>query len=455
MGLSLSQPPRFADPGKGPQGPIEWIQWGRWVLGLGQKADAATTTADVEALKRPEPAQFGANPGTVNAAVLISAAREAYVHRQQAPNGLFERMAQAPASINPAAQTADLAVLLALRAGAPRSQASGLVLEGTHAARLSSYPANNYAVGTLFYETDRAVFYLNRGTSGSQFWGYSAGVCACTQATLPSDLGTTDSNFLANVFDYGHMLIWSGVAWTWGPGDAGSGMLQMFEVDPTGSGWHLYNGSTVNYLKADGTLGSVTLPNLSGSSPTRCYLKTSDTNAGPTAPTAPTFTGTGVGSLTFAGTAATLTGSVAAPVFSGASATLTGSVAAPVFSGTPLALHNHVSPIGVLNSTTGILTADFAATTTQSIARTFTIAASAGSAAFLDTSSTTAGTPAGTNSAPALSMNSYTPTGTNSAPALTMNSYTPAGTITGGTPTGTISATGEPENLTRRAWFRQ
>jgi len=71
---------------------------------------------------------------------------------------------------------------------------------------------------------------------------------------------------------------------------------------------------------------------------------------------------------------------------------------------------------------------------------------------------TSAGTPAGTNSAPALTMDSYTPAGTSAAPVLTMDSYTPAGSnsapaftgdalathqhdaITAGTPSGSVAA---------------
>lgn len=59
----------------------------------------------------------------------------------------------------------------------------------------------------------------------------------------------------------------------------------------------------------------------------------------------------------------------------------------------------------------------------------------------VSTSAITAGTPAGTNTAPALTMNSYTPAGANGAPALTMNSYTPTGSNAAGTvtPLGTIA----------------
>jgi hypothetical protein len=327
----------------------------------------------------------------------------------------------------------------------PYQRIPQLVLEDTHANRVANYPANSYPVGTLFWETDRTVYYLNTGAIGSQVWTYTAGECSVTQATLPADLTTTDGGFLANVFDYGHLLIWSGVAWTWGPGDAGSGMLQMFEVDPTAAGWHLYNGGTINYLKADGTLGSITLPNLSGSAPTRCYLKTSDTNGGPTSPTAPIFTGGALGALSFSGTPATLTGSVAAPVFTGTPGTPTGT-----FAGAALGNHSHDSPVGSVSATIGFLTGNFGAGSTQTRAVDFTTVGGSGSAAVLKTSAVSAGTPAGT-----ITMDPFTPAGTNSAPTLTMNSYTPAGSVTGGSVSGTIGTTGEPENLTRRAWFRQ
>lgn len=81
-------------------------------------------------------------------------------------------------------------------------------------------------------------------------------------------------------------------------------------------------------------------------------------------------------------------GTVSAPTFTGTPATLTGSVAAPVFTGDALATHDHSIPPGTDGSggTSG---------------------------------ATSAGTPTGTNSAPALTMDEYTPAGTISAPTLT------------------------------------
>src|SRR5215469_5800097 len=79
-------------------------------------------------------------------------------------------------------------------------------------------------------------------------------------ATGTVSLGTAP--ILAYVTDYNHTLQWTGTGWEWGPGESGSGMLVSFAIAPTGNGWHACDGSSgVHYLKADGTTGTVTLPN--------------------------------------------------------------------------------------------------------------------------------------------------------------------------------------------------
>ncbi len=408
-----------------------------WLWKLFLKAKASATVSNVEALIPQNQASSAA--AVLSTTQAIQNAQSSYASRVNQTLTFAQPQETAPPRGNLAGF-----VLSLQDPPYPRNGGSGLVLEDTHANRLANYPANSYPVGTLFWETDRTVYYLNTGTVGAQVWTYTAGEFSCTQATLPADLGTTDGGFLANVFDYGHLLIWSGAAWTWGPGDAGSGMLQLFEVDPAGAGWHLYDGSTVSYLKADGTLGSIVLPNLSGATPTRCYLKTSDTNAGPTSPTAPTFTGGALSGVTFSGTPATITSSVSSASFTGNSATLTGT-----FTGAALGTHAHDSPVGSVSATVGFLTGNFGAGSTQTRAVDFTTVGGAGSAAVLKTSLVSAGTPTGT-----IAMDPYTPSGTISAQTASA-SYTPAGTVSGGTVTGTIGTNGEPENLTRRAFFRQ
>lgn len=338
---------------------------------------------------------------------------------------------------------------MSMRPPYPSGAASGFVLQDTHAARLSSYPATNYAIGTLFFETDRTVIYINQGTPGSSNWVFCEGVCYTVQSAIPNDLGTNDIGFLNSVTDYGHMLEWTGTAWQWGPGEPGSGMLQLFDVDPTGPGWHLYDGSLVSFLKKDGTLGTVTLPNLSGASPIQVYLKTGATNTTPNAPVLPTLTTSG---LSFTGTAGAVTGTASTPLFFGNPATPTvASVSSPTFTGTALAGHSHFSPIGVaatLIVATNVFGSAGSVTAVTSVVGTPTSAAFSPSF----TSTDSAGTPAGTVSAPTVTMNSYTPFGTCSAPTLSMANFTPVGTVTG---TVTATTAGEPENLVRRAWFRQ
>lgn len=163
--------------------------------------------------------------------------------------------------------------------------AVGPVISDTHANRA------NYSAATYqrfpFLETDRNLLYVSNGTN----WIYMAGEMAVTQSAvsaIAAALTTADTGLMLDVTDYGHRLRWDGTDFEWAPGDSGSGMTQLFEIDPTGAGWHLYDGSTVNYLKADGTTGSVTLPNLAGSA---AYLKAGTPNTGINAATPGSLTG--------------------------------------------------------------------------------------------------------------------------------------------------------------------
>lgn len=59
---------------------------------------------------------------------------------------------------------------------------------------------------------------------------------------------------------YDHLLVWDGSAWSFAPGDSQSGFTATFPTPPTGNGWRPCDGSTADYLLADGTLGSQVLP---------------------------------------------------------------------------------------------------------------------------------------------------------------------------------------------------
>lgn len=286
------------------------------------------------------------------------------------------------------------------------------IFQDTHANRigLAKYSPSTLPIGSVFWETDRTLLYFNQGTFGTSHWQYSLGTYSLSQAGVAGVIGAltaVDTNLLLEVTDYAHILKWNGANLIWGPGERGSGESCLFEVDPTGPGWHLYDGSTATFLKSDGTLGTTgALVNVSGAGPTPAYLKAGPANTGLTAPIAPTFT---PGTLTFTGTPATLTGT---------------------FTGAALAGHQHQIPVGA--SATAIAAANTFGTGAALTG--ITIVTSVASGALFSsmlTQSVTAGTPSGT---------------------ISMNSYTPAGTISG---SGSVGSNGEPESITRRLWFRQ
>jgi hypothetical protein len=161
-------------------------------------------------------------------------------------------------------------------------------------------------------------------------------------ATGTVTLGTAP--ILAYVSDFNHTLQWNGTGWEWGPGDSGSGMLVSFAVAPTGAGWHACNGSPgVPYLKSDGTIGTVTLPNTASTAAyikeTSAYSATITAAVGPTIST-PTFTGS---SDTTSGPSGTIT----FPVGTGSSITVANST------------HTHtVTPTGTISTPTSSLSGD-------------------------------------------------------------------------------------------------
>lgn len=209
---------------------------------------------------------------------------------------------------------------------------------GTHAAR-AGFPAAAYPDGSRYYETDRKVSYV----VVSAVWTYASGVMRNTLANMPTDLGTGDVGFLFDVSDYSHVLQWTGAAWTWGPGDTGSGYYQLFEAAPSGYGanaWQISDGSTVARLNSDGTTTNVALFDLT----TPAYLKG---GLGSSAPAAASGLTTSVSAGTPAGTnaeiAATLTGAVQRRNDAPTSDTTEQSHThpAPTFTGNQLAGHDH------------------------------------------------------------------------------------------------------------------
>jgi hypothetical protein len=169
---------------------------------------------------------------------------------------------------NDAAQVAEVLGAFAIDATVQRP-----VFVGTHAERLTA-PAGAYPVGTRFWETDRTSMYLVQIVASAAVWRWIGGRMFDTYANRPTDLGMNDAGFLFHATDYSHTLMWGGAAWgpSWGPNDDGSDYYRLYENAPAGFGasaWQLCNGATVDRLNADGTVTSVTVPNVT----TALYLK--------------------------------------------------------------------------------------------------------------------------------------------------------------------------------------
>lgn len=383
----------------------------------------------------------------------------------------------------------------------------------------------NYSVAfstqtTLTLTTDSGIVAsaLDWATVNSS-WFYETGTEQTTVADLLARLSLfdiTDDAYQIDVYDYKHQIVLNGssLLWDWRGNDASKYIVPSADgTAPRGGLWQFCDGTaSVNVfdiiagvpqltpvnapdLRSDcfprggtftGVVDAAVAPTFSSS---LTFSGTPATLTGSVA--APVFTGTPgtptgtISTPTFTGTPGTPTGTVSAPVFSGAAGTPTGTVGTPTFTGAALATHNHDSPVGVISTTVGFITADFGTSIgTHTRNLDFTIGSSGGAAATQRVSSTSGGTPSGTVSAPALTMNtftpsgtnstptfsgasftpvgtistptftgaSFTPAGTNSAPALTMNSYTPAGTIGG---TATIGSGGRPKSLALLYYLRR
>ena len=91
------------------------------------------------------------------------------------------------------------------------------ILQDT-AANLTNYPASHYQPGTLYYETDRKVFYIMElvGMSAVPTWLYSFGTMSGTTISTdqrPSGLGTSGAGFLFYSTDAFLLYQWSGSGW--------------------------------------------------------------------------------------------------------------------------------------------------------------------------------------------------------------------------------------------------
>lgn len=154
---------------------------------------------------------------------------------------------------------AELAILLAR----PRTKLP-TITQDTHAHRLTRPPVTDLS---LFYETDRTVWYLAVGGT----WIYYTGVMSGLLTNIPTDLDNThDTGFQYHATDYGHTWFWQSSTYNFGPGESSGQIVAVTATSaPAGGVWHACDGSTVSISKATGAtaaalIQSVTLPDLTG-----------------------------------------------------------------------------------------------------------------------------------------------------------------------------------------------
>lgn len=132
----------------------------------------------------------------------------------------------------------------------------GGVRVGTYAVR-GAAPAH---AGELFLASDRN--YVGWVSTASA-WKYVSGAQYGTLSpNQKPTLTTDDTGYLFASTDFARMFRWSGSAWTDAPGQPVRWAVSMFlvEYDP-GAGWHKVDGTAgVPFSAADGTTGTVTLP---------------------------------------------------------------------------------------------------------------------------------------------------------------------------------------------------
>lgn len=114
---------------------------------------------------------------------------------------------------------------------------AAVMLQDSHANRLANFPAVDYPVGTLFWETDRKVLY-QRGLDGSagEAWVHTLGVMEGTVIASdqrPGDLGTDseDLTFLFYATDLTLTYQWDGSGdWTY---YSGHGIIEQTITEDT------------------------------------------------------------------------------------------------------------------------------------------------------------------------------------------------------------------------------
>ncbi len=133
------------------------------------------------------------------------------------------------------------------------------------AARYGTFASRGQAAAhkfTIFQASDwNGIGWVSDGAN----WNYAYGVRKRTQSQLSAFaalLVTADAGLRVRVTDFEHLLEWTGSAWT--NVDELGGKIEGWTAAPLTNGYQVCDGTATTFLKADGTTGSFTTPNLTG-----------------------------------------------------------------------------------------------------------------------------------------------------------------------------------------------
>lgn len=136
-----------------------------------------------------------------------------------------------------------------------------VTIQDTHANR-GSYPAANYPKGTIYFETDRTLYYMVQLPDGvTPTWIFFNGTWIDVYVNLPVGLGANDRYLTFFATDYKQGWVWSGSVWHFAVGSTSGYFLQVFFGSPLPPGlWGLCDGSIYSVTQDDASLVSVTTP---------------------------------------------------------------------------------------------------------------------------------------------------------------------------------------------------
>lgn len=432
-----------------PQSLADWMSFLKWLVNLWRKAQASIDAPQSIVITPQSSAGSAQQSQEALAAALASSSelklpmpiseeetlRAALVAQQQQPRGCMFGD--------------DLSGLAEYALAKPPYPSKPWAAEGTHADRLSLYPATAYPDGSRFFETDRKVTYIC--VAGN--WLYASGTMADMLSNQPI-LGSYDSGFLYRVTTgtggvaYNHVARWTGSAWE--AGDNFGGFFEDFAFAPSEPGWQICDGSGTTCLQIIAgslTETAFTTPNLT----TGVYRKGAAAYTGIIAAAGTISMSGGTVGASSAGTPA---GSVSAPLLMMDLYTPSGACSTPNFTGSALATHQHELPFQLTGSSLHTIPVlSFGSGSSWMSDGMIAEISNSTFAAVALCGAASGGTPSGTVSAPVFTGTGRTPTGTATAPAFTGSVM---GTHTHSLSGLSATLTGDPiNNIAVISYFRR